>query len=106
MEALESKDTDRRAPVRARRCSPSLEKKFQRELDLTRTRRASGGNNACRRKRRFPIRSAREDLAREIVQGKVGVIENTEELPPELQSPAIAQLVDRYIFPSEKSRLK
>src|SRR5438477_3856233 len=76
----------------------SSEKKLQRELDLPRTKPSRGDNSSCRWKRCFPIGASREDLPGDIREGKVGVVENVEEFRPELQCPALAQLLDRGIF--------
>src|SRR5437899_698734 len=84
----------------------ALEKKFQRQLALPRASRPRGGNKARCRKRRFPGCISSKDLAEGIVYRKVGVIENVEKLPPELQASAITQLLDRYIFSERKIEIK
>ena len=84
----------------------ALEKKFQRQLDLPRASRPRGGNNARCRKRRFPGCISSKDLAERIIYGKVGVIENVEKFPSELQASAITQLLDRYVFSERKIEIK
>jgi len=83
-----------------------LEKQLQRELDLPRTSGAGGGNHSCCRQWRFARRIAREDLAEDIVHGKVRVIENVEKLPSKLQGSAVAQLLNRDIFSKREVQIE
>ena len=83
-----------------------LEKQLQRELDLPRTSGVGGRNHSCSRERRFARRISREDLAEDIVHGKVRVVENVEKLSTKLQDSAVAQLLDRYIFSERKIQVR
>src|SRR3989454_8291197 len=84
----------------------SQKEKFRPHQDRARRSRASSRNNPCRWKRRLPVCTSRKDLAEGIVYGKVGVIENVEKFPSELQGSVIAQLLDRYILSERKIQIK
>ena len=83
-----------------------LEKQLQRELDLPRTSGAGGSDHSCSRQRRFARRISREDLAEDIVHGKVRVIENVEKFAAKLQDSAVAQLLNRYIFSKREIQIE